>query len=204
MERDPLALSIIEHFAYCPRQAALIHVEGTWEANADTARGEAAHASVDRAVRKESRSGVETWLSLPVWSTRLNISGICDAVELGGKYPVPVEHKPRFVTRPNSPAVLQLAAQAMCLEEMWGVSVPTGILFTRSDLRRHEIAITSEVREATEYAITACQALLEARDLPPTVNDGRCSRCSLAEVCGRHLPDGDDDAPFVIQHEAAW
>ena len=88
---EALPISIVEHFAFCPRQAALIHVEGLWEANADTARSEADHAAVDRAVRVESRSGIETWMSLPVWSERLALSGICDAVEVGPSGPVPVE-----------------------------------------------------------------------------------------------------------------
>lgn len=128
---DHLSLSIVEHYAYCPRQAALIHVEGLWAANADTARGEADHAAVDRGVRSESRGGVETWLSLPVWSDRLQVSGVCDAVEVVAGVPFPIEHKPRHTGRVESPAAQQLAAQALCLEEMWGCPVRRGSVFTR-------------------------------------------------------------------------
>lgn len=110
---DPLPLSIVEHYAYCPRQAALIHVEGLWAANADTALGEAQHAAVDRAVRSETRGGVVTWLSLPVWSHELAVVGICDAVEIRAGVLTPIEYKPKLPRRLLAPASQQLAVQAM-------------------------------------------------------------------------------------------
>lgn len=201
---DPLSLSIVEHYAYCPRQAALIHVEGLWAANADTARGEADHAAVDRAVRSESRAGVETWLSLPVWSDRLQLSGVCDAVEVVDGVPVPIEHKPRRTSRLMAPAAQQLAAQALCLEEMWGCQVLAGALFTRADRRRHEIAIDAPLRAATEETIRSCQALVQERSLPPVLADRRCEMCSLAEVCAVELPDPDGTPLFVPQREGEW
>lgn len=201
---EPLSLSIVEHYAYCPRQAALIHVEGLWAANADTARGEADHAAVDRAVRSESRAGVETWLSLPVWSDRLNLSGVCDAVEIVDGVPFPIEHKPRHTGRGLAPAAQQLAAQALCLEEMWGCQVLKGALFTRTDRRRHEIAIDVALRAATEVTIRSCHSLVQERRLPPVLADRRCQKCSLAEVCGVELPDPGGTALFVPQCEGEW
>ncbi len=201
---DPLSLSIVEHYAYCPRQAALIHVEGLWAPNADTARGEADHAAVDRGVRSESRAGVETWLSLPVWSDRLQLSGVCDAVEVVKGVPVPIEHKPRHTARLMAPAAQQLTAQALCLEEMWGCQVLTAAVFTRADRRRHEIAIDSALRAATEVTVRSCHALVRERKLPPVLADRRCEKCSLAEVCGVELPDPDGTSLFVPQHEGAW
>lgn len=201
---DKLSLSIVEHYAYCPRQAALIHVEGLWAANADTARGEADHAKVDRAVRSESRAGVVTWSSLPVWSERLQLSGFCDAVEVVAGVPVPIEYKPRYTARLKAPAAQQLAAQALCLEEMWGCRVLSAALFTRADRRRHEIAIDAALRAVTEETIRACHALVKGRRLPPVVADRRCDRCSLAEVCGVELPDDAGSTLFMHQHEGAW
>lgn len=201
---ESLPLSIVEHYAYCPRQAALIHVEGVWAANADTARGEADHASVDRGVRMESRDGVTTWLSLPVWSERLQVAGVCDAVELVDGAPTPVEHKPRFPGHLHAPAAQQLAAQAMCLEEMWGYPVTTGFVFARTDRRRHPVAIDSRLRAATEQSIEACHRILRERLLPPVVADARCPRCSLAEVCGVDLPRADANRAFRVSQEADW
>lgn len=89
---DQIAISAIEHYAYCPRQASLIHVEGVWEANSHTASGSVAHAAVDRETRLVLRDGVQTWLSLPVWHDELGLYGVCDVVELHAGVPVPVEH----------------------------------------------------------------------------------------------------------------
>ncbi len=204
MESDPLPLSIVEHYAYCPRQAALIHVDGHWSANADTARGEASHAAVDRAVRTESRDGVTTWLSLPVWSDELRIAGVCDAVELTPEGPRPVEHKPKLSPRDRSPAAQQLAAQALCLEEMWECSVPVGVLFTRKDARRHPVQIDDGLRRTTMATIRACHDLLASGILPPVVNDSRCDRCSLIESCGVRVPTLGAVAPFAAQPEGEW
>ena len=201
---ESLPLSIIEHYAYCPRQAALIHVEGVWVANADTARGAADHASVDRGVRVESRDGVTTWLSLPVWSERLRLAGVCDAVELVGGLPTPIEYKPVYPRRLHAPASQQLAAQAMCLEEMWGCQVESGFVFTRADRHRHAVAIDSRLRATTELSINACHRIVRERLLPPVLADARCLRCSLAEVCGVDMPSPDVDRAFHPSPETDW
>lgn len=201
---DPLPLSIVEHYAYCPRQAALIHVEGVWAASADTATGEAQHAAVDRAVRSESRGGVITWLSLPVWSDALRISGICDAVEVIDDAPIPVEHKPKLSKRRLGPAAQQVAAQAMCLEEMWGKPVRIGVLFTRADRRRHAVEIDDALRATTLATIASCHDMVRANGLPPPVNDRRCDRCSVIEACGVRLPALGAHTPYLPQTEGDW
>ncbi len=201
---DPLPLSIVEHYAYCPRQAALIHVEGIWAANADTALGEADHEAVDRATKMESRGGVETWLSLPVWHDELGIAGICDAVEVRGGVPTPIEYKPKLYERRLAPAAQQLAAQAMCLESMWRTTVRTAILFTQADRRRHPIPLDAALREATMETIAACHDLVTHAQLSTPVADSRCHRCSVSDACGVRLPDMDASAPFTLQAEAAW
>lgn len=201
---DPMPLSIIEHYAYCPRQAALIHVEGLWATNVDTASGEAQHAAVDRAVRQEARGGVTTWLSLPVWSESLGVAGVCDAVEVTDGVPTPVEYKPKLHRRRLGPASQQLAAQAMCLEEMWGVAVPVGILFTHLDRRRHQVTVDADLRRVTTGTVSDCRELLASGLLPPPLRDVRCDRCSLVEACGVTLPDLDAEASFRSQPEGDW
>lgn len=181
---DPLALSMIEHYAYCPRQAALIHIEAQWQSNADTAHGEVQHAAIDRAVRRETREGIVTWLSLPVWSEKLNVHGICDAVELRDQGPVPVEHKPRLPKRLRSPAAQQLALQAMCLEEMYDCAIGLAYVFTRSDNRRHEIQVDTRLRDSVIENLHRCRAILRDQELPPPVADARCRGCSLRDSCG--------------------
>lgn len=183
MEEDWLPLSIVEHYAFCPRQAALIHQDAQWMANAHTAHGEADHSAVDRAVESRSRDGTVTWTSLPVWSQQLRVGGICDVVEFVGGIPQPVEHKPRW-KRDNAPALQQLTAQALCLEEMFAVAVPEGVIYTRADNRRHPVSINTTLREATRRTIEACHRLLSTGELPIAPNDRRCQGCSLRDVCG--------------------
>lgn len=183
---DPLPLSIVEHYAYCPRQAALIHVEAQWRANADTAQGEADHAAVDRGVRQVTREGIMAWWSLPVWSDELNVQGICDVVEFRGGSPVPVEHKPALSKVLAGPAAQQLMVQGLCLEEMFGVPLEEGFLFTRKDARRHRVEFDGDLRRAAIDTVARCHELLSEQALPAPVADNRCRRCSLAEPCGHH------------------
>lgn len=103
MEKASVAISAVEHYAYCPRQAALIHIEGVWADNAHTALGSAEHTAVDRETRLVRRQGHDCWLSLPVHSSRLGVHGICDVVELEPT-PTPMEHKPFRSKRHIAPA----------------------------------------------------------------------------------------------------
>lgn len=200
---ESLPISAIEHFAYCPRQAALIHVDGEWQANELTALGDAEHAVVDRGVQSRTRDGVTSWTSLPVWSDDLGIYGVCDVVEVVDETPIPIEHKPKLGAARLSPGAQQLAAQAMCLESMWGCQVTTGVLFTRKDHRRHEVVIDDALRAETRRTIDATRRIIATRELPPPVRDARCRQCSLREIC---LDDETDDAPdiFTPASEGTW
>ncbi|SFO06636.1 CRISPR-associated protein Cas4 [Amycolatopsis rubida] len=121
-------ISAIEHYAYCPRQAALIHLDRDFVDNADTQRGHLAHAVVDAAGPGVSRTGIRTWTSLEVVHEELGVHGVCDVVEFPGGEPVPVEHKSGSY-RPGGAADLQLAAQVLCLRRMFGAAVPRGVVF---------------------------------------------------------------------------
>lgn len=181
MENDPIMISALEHFSYCPRQCALIHIEQTFDENLYTLRGQAVHSRVDE-VSTEYQEGVRIERALPLWNQRLGLIGKADVVEFHGNVPYPVEYKhgPR---RKKEHDDLQLAAQAMCLEEMIGQSVPKGAIFHHSSRRRREVVFSQELRELVETTVQAVREMLTLRIGPPPVNDKRCTHCSLLESC---------------------
>ena len=181
-ETDPIALSALQHWAYCPRQCGLIHLEQAFADNLHTARGQAVHHLVDTP-GYEIKSGVRVERALPVWSDRLNLIGKADLVEFhpdGTVYPVEFKHGAK---RQKLHDDVQLAAQAICLEEMLDRTVPKGAIFHASSHRRREVAITPELRRLVVVTATAIRAMLASGTLPPPVNDARCRECSLKDLC---------------------
>ena len=181
---DLVPLSALQHWAYCPRQCALIHVERVWDENVFTLRGRRAHERVDRAEHR-TRGAVRTEYALPLLSRRHGLVGRADAVELpAGGPPRPVEHKVGQASRWGGPANrLQLCAQALCLEEMFGADVPEGDLFYGATKRRTVVAFDAALRAATLDAARAVRQLMATAALPAPVADARCPRCSLVETC---------------------
>jgi len=180
-ENDLIMLSALEHYSYCPRQCALIHVEQSFAENLYTLRGRAVHEQVDEPEIKIEK-GVRVERALPLWSNRLGLTGKADVVEFHGDIPYPVEYKhgPR---REKEHDDLQLCAQAMCLEEMTGQAVPQGAIFHHSSRRRREVEFTPVLRQKVEQYVTEIRAMLASRILPPAVNDARCKHCSLQDSC---------------------
>jgi CRISPR-associated exonuclease Cas4 len=177
-----IPLSALNQFLYCPRRAALIHVEGIFEDNRHTVLGKLAHEHADLP-GYEVAKGVKLLRALPVFSDRLGLSGKCDIVEQHGDGALcPVEYKkgPRrkFV---NDDA--QLCAQALCLEEMFKKAVPRGAVFHAASKRRREVEFTPQLRKTTEEAITALHVLVETATVPPAVFKPACEECSLYEIC---------------------
>lgn len=183
-DEDRIMISALEHYAYCPRQCALIHVEQTYEENVFTLRGNRAHERVDDPAR-EKRAGVRIERALPLYSDQLGLVGRADVVEFHGETPYPIEYK-HGGKRHHRPARIQLTAQAICLEEMTGRPVPAGALFHTSAHRRQEVKITRPLRAAVEEIVRNVRAMLEAGHVPPPVNDDRCPPCSLRKTC---MPD---------------
>ena len=175
-----IAISALEHYSYCPRQCALIHVEQTYEENLYTMRGALAHGRVHSGDDTPSR-GVQVVRAIPLWSERLGLRGQADLVEMRPEGPYPVEYKvgSRHGTHPD----LQLCAQALCLEEMLGVPVPKGAIYYHAVRRRHEVLLDEELRERTVAAIRDVRAMLRAQELPDAPNDARCPNCSLIRSC---------------------
>lgn len=173
-------ISALEHYSYCPRQCALIHVEQTFDENVYTIRGQLAHERVD-AADETSRGDVRSVRGMPLWSERYGLRGKADVVEFRPAGPYPVEYK--VGPRRAKHADLQLCAQALCLEEMLGVPVARGAIFSHATRRRYEVALDASLRAATVLAVGAVREMLAGQQLPPPVNDSRCRRCSLIFSC---------------------
>jgi CRISPR-associated exonuclease Cas4 len=190
--RRSIPISALEHHAYCPRQAALIHVEAYFDASVDTVRGDLAHQAVDRGGTGSDRRR-RTVRSLPVWSDVLGLHGVCDVVQFDEHAaPTPIEHKSGRYRR-GGPADLQVAAQAICLQEMFGVDVPTGVVFSGRDRRRHDVIVDDFLTARVVDTIHELRRLLDSGDLPAPVHDRRCTRCSLLSGCLPDAPSGPGD-----------
>ena len=178
---DLIMVSALEHWSYCHRQCALIHIEQTFDENLYTLRGRTVHEQVDE-VESVTEHGVHVERAMPIWNKRLGLIGKADVVEFHADVPYPVEYKhgPR---RQREHDDLQLCAQAVCLEEMIGYVVPRGAIFHHKSRRRREVIFTSALRTQVEEAVAAIRALLADKKLPPPVNDQRCEKCSLKEAC---------------------
>lgn len=178
---DLIMVSALEHWSYCHRQCALIHIEQTFDENLYTLRGRTVHKQVDE-VESVSERGVRVERAMSIWNQRLGLIGKADVVEFHDDVPYPVEYK-HGSRRQREHDDLQLCAQAICLEEMTGQSVPRGAIFHHKSRRRREVTFTPELRRQVEEAVTAIRSLLADKRLPPPVNDQRCEKCSLKESC---------------------
>lgn len=173
-------ISAIEHFAYCPRQCALIHVEQVFEENVYTIRGSLAHERVDSGT-PTVEDGVRFIRSIPLWSERHGLTGKADLVEFRPEGLYPVEYKTG--PRKGRYAEFQLCAQGLCLEEMFGAPVTTGAVFHRASARRKEVVLDDRLRTETLEIVRDIRIMLLDTELPPPVNDARCRRCSLLDAC---------------------
>lgn len=179
---DPIPISALQHWCYCPRQCALIHQEQAFADNVHTARGHAVHRLVDLP-GDTLASGVKIERALPLWSERLGLIGRADVVEVhpdGTRFPVEFKHGRKRRALHDD---LQLAAQALCLEEMLGRPVTKGAIYHASSRRRREVEIGPMLREQVAATAEAIRAMLTAERLPPPANDARCPACSLIEIC---------------------
>lgn len=190
-----IPLSALNQFLFCPRRAALIHVEGIFKDNHHTLRGDIVHEHADFA-GYEVVKGTTLLRALPVWSERLGLSGKCDIVEAELRSPSsnmkfeisdlkslkPVEFKlGKRRQWENDDA--QLCAQALCLEEMFNTSIPRGAVFHADSKRRREVEFTSELRLRTERSIAELHAMMDSGDVPAAEFKPACEECSLFDIC---------------------
>lgn len=179
-EEIEVSISAIEHYSYCPRQCALIHVEQTFDENIFTMRGRLAHERVHSS-EEETRGAVRAVRAVPLWSEQYGLRGKSDLVEFREEGPYPVEYK--VGRRLGVHADLQLCAQALCLEEMLGVPVQKGAIFYHALRRRHEVIFDDQLRAKTLAVVASIREILQAQEVPAAPNDARCPSCSLLNAC---------------------
>lgn len=208
-EDDYLQLSGLQHFAFCRRQWALIHIEQQWRDNLRTVEGDILHERAhDETIKERSRDKI-TVRGLRVFSAELGISGACDVVEFlhskdGAKLngesglwlPYPVEYK-RGSSKQKDADRLQLCAQAMCLEQMFGCPVPEGALYYGETRRRERVALDAGLREQVAAMLAEMHAY-DSRGYTPKVKPGRhCNACSLKELCLPVLCRGSSARAYI-------
>lgn len=203
-EDDYLLLSGIQHFSFCRRQWALIHIEQLWNENHLTAEGRVNHKTVHDTNISNIRNGVLTVRNLPIKSDTLRITGACDAVEFipssdgihlqkreGTWLVYPVEYKHGSMKISDCDR-LQLTAQAICLEEMFCVSIPEAAIFYFETRRREKVALTDDLRERVKKTCAEMHDLFFRGHTPIVKPRGECKNCSLADLC----------LPVLMKHSA--
>lgn len=192
-EPEVLPLSLLNDLVFCPRRAALKLVEGWREANQHTERGDIVHEHADLA-GYEVAKGIRLWRAVPIWSDRLGLSGKCDVVEVHPLAPEPAQAGPPIgclypvefklgKRRRFENDDVQVCAQALCLEEMFRIPVPSGAIFHADSKRRRHVQFTPELRARTEQAVAELHRLVQEQTLPPAAPKPACAECSLVEVC---------------------
>jgi CRISPR-associated exonuclease Cas4 len=185
-EDDLIQLSSLQHFAYCKRQCALIHIEMLWEENVLTAEGRVMHEKVDSA-KPESRGDIRIQYGLPICSLELGLVGKADVVEFHktdcGKWiPFPVEYKHGKPKNDNCDKV-QLCAQAMCLEEMLSTQIQEGALFYGKTRKREDVLFNDSLRDETKRTALEVRVLFEKKITPQPEYSPKCDQCSLFNLC---------------------
>jgi CRISPR-associated exonuclease Cas4 len=208
-----LPLSGIQHFVFCRRQWALIHVERQWQDNVYTIEGRYLHTRADDPFFTETRRGVVIARSVPVASYLLGLTGVCDVVEftascdgvkLAGRDgvfdPAPVEYKRGHEKRDPCDEV-QLCAQAMCLEEMLAVSISYGYLYYGETRHRLQVELTDELRSLVRNMAGEMHAYFSRGHTPRVKPSKACRSCSLGDICLPELLAGEIPASHYIRQQ---
>ncbi len=204
-----LQLSGLQHFEFCRRQWALIHIENQWQDNLRTVDGDIFHRHAHNTEQRERRGNTLTIRGLSVVSHSLGISGQCDVVEFyrdpdgvtlhgedGLWRPYPVEYK-RGSPKENKADALQLCAQAMCLEEMLCCSIPEGSLFYGETKRRQKVAFDEQLRSDVSKKLEEMHMLYRRGYTPKVKTSKSCNACSLKEICLPVLLREDRSAKYL-------
>lgn len=202
-EADLIPLSALQHFVFCRRQCALIHIEGAWAENRLTVEGRLLHDSVDQA-RSESRRDLRTATAVRICSRHLGVVGVMDMLEFhrvesphdnehrsiatklpgtsGLWVPFPVEYK-RGRPKEHRADEIQLCAQALALEEMLEVTIAQGALFYGQTRRRLDVMFDSALRHLTQSTADGIHEMLKSSMTPPAEYAPKCNSCSLLDLC---------------------
>lgn len=193
-EDELLPISALQHYLFCPRQCALIHLEQVWAENILTAEGRLLHDRVHSG-DTENRVGIRTVFAVKLRSLQLGLCGQADMVEFrrseqgvrfselnGCWQPYPVEYKhgkPKLEPCDE----VQLCAQAVCIEEMLNIEVPQGAIFYGTPRRRTEVRFTETLRQLTTQTAKEVHALLKRQRTPAGHYEKKCKKCSLYDLC---------------------
>lgn len=203
-EEEMLMLSGIQHYMFCPRQWALIHIEQQWEENRLTMEGNLLHTNVDNPLYRQKNGDTITLRSVSIASKKLGLYGVTDAVELlpstaeeGGmqhkKYPglwkpIPIEYK-RGSPKRTSVDKVQLAAQAICMEEMYDINIEYGALYYGETKHREVVYINQRLREQTFQCAKEMHGIFQSGRLPKAKKGSHCKNCSLVNICMPGIED---------------
>ncbi|RMH89067.1 CRISPR-associated protein Cas4 [Lysobacter pythonis] len=201
-DEDFIPISALQHYLYCPRQCALIHVEQQWAENRLTAEGRVLHQRTD-APQAEKRRGVRSVSAMPLVNAALGIVGKADMVEFHsgeeGASVFPVEYK-RGRPKPHRADEVQLCAQALCLESMLAQSVRMGALFYGQTRRRKDVEFDESLRSLTRETIRKTRIMRDAGKTPSASYDPkRCDACSLLDLCQPKLLSGHPVASWLAR-----
>ena len=202
-EQDFIPISALQHYLYCPRQCALIHVEQLWAESRHTAEGRLLHERADKP-QAERRRGIRTVTAMPLADATLGIAGIADVVEFHqtpeGERARAVEYK-RGRPKAHRADEVQLCAQTLCLESMLGYPIAEGALFYGETRRRTAVVFDAELRQLTLATIQATRAMLASATTPlASYAPRRCDACSLIDLCQpRLLQRGRSVAAWLAQ-----
>ncbi len=186
-EDELLPLSSLQHMVFCPRQCALMFIEQVWDENRLTVEGRIFHERVHE-LGQETRGDVRISRGVFIRSLRLGIVGIADVIEFHHQtdsdiwHPFPVEYK-RGKPKADDCDKVQLCAQAICLEEMLGVTIPAGALFYGQTRHRLDVVFDEALRRETEETAIRAHDLIASGRTPPPVYEKRCESCSLMTDC---------------------
>lgn len=194
-EDDYLMISEIQHFVFCRRQWALIHIEQQWAENYRTVDGKIMHANAHNPEFSETRKDKITVRAMAVSSSELGVSGECDVVEFlrsdngvpiygrEGKFKItPIEYK-RGAPKENESDIMQLCAQAMCLEQMLCCEIKEGFIYYGEIARRHKVAFDDELRGRVKAVISEMHDYYRRKYTPKVKRTKSCSACSLKNIC---------------------
>jgi CRISPR-associated exonuclease Cas4 len=214
-EDDMLMLSGIQHYMFCPRQWALIHMEQQWTDNKLTIEGDILHRNVDNPFYRQKNGDTITLRSVHIASRQLGLYGISDAVELlpsdsaedaithdrypGFWKPYPVEYK-RGHSKLNECDEVQLAAQVICLEEMYGICIPYAALYYNEAKHREVISITDSLRRLTQQCADRMHEIYNSQQLPPASKQKSCKNCSLLDICMPELSNRAQVSSYLKRH----
>ena len=201
MDKDVrlIPLSALQHYAFCPRQCALIHNDQAWADNYLTAQGNLLHKRVDSG-EPETRNGIRFERTVMVSAEKLGLTGKLDLIEknLKTNQLTPVEYK-KGKSKSDNWDKIQLCAQGLCLEEMTGQTLNEGYLWYWQTRKREYVAFDTELRQQTLEVISKVNAIFISGELPKPIFEKKCKACSLIDLCNPKIIQQDNSGNYIKQ-----